>query len=121
MPVKSSSSPVFKWPDSDQVAAALRRWAERAAERTDIRRVGYFGSYARGDWGVGSDVDLLVIVRDPERPAPFEYRAAAWDLTGLPVPAELRVYTESEWEALMARADRFARTLQAETVWLVDR
>ena len=31
-------------------------WAAREAPRhAGLRRLGYFGSYARGDWGVGSD------------------------------------------------------------------
>ena len=63
--------------------------------------VGYFGSYARGDWGVGSDLDLVVIVDDS--PEPFERRAARWDATGLPVPADVLVYTRAEWERLSAR------------------
>jgi len=36
-------------------------------------RIGYFGSYARGDWGVGSDLDLLVIVTAAEEA--FEKRS----------------------------------------------
>jgi predicted nucleotidyltransferase len=33
-----------------------------------VLEIGYFGSYARGDWGVGSDVDLIVIVAESELP-----------------------------------------------------
>ena len=63
MPVRSLSSPVLRWPDKREVDQAVRRWSERAvASRPDILRVGYFGSYARGDWGVGSDLDLVIIV-----------------------------------------------------------
>jgi len=37
-------------------------WAERmAAEHPSLERVGVFGSYGRGDAGVGSDLDLLLI------------------------------------------------------------
>ncbi|WP_376791658.1 nucleotidyltransferase domain-containing protein [Thermoflexus sp.] len=52
----------------------MRIWAERVArERPEVLRIGYFGSYARGDWGVGSDLDLVVIVRRSD--LPFERRA----------------------------------------------
>ncbi|MDO8665500.1 MAG: nucleotidyltransferase domain-containing protein [Gemmatimonadales bacterium] len=61
----------------------------------------YFGSYARGDWGVGSDLDVVMIVDDS--PEPFERRAARWDATRLPVPADVLVYTRAEWERLSAR------------------
>ncbi|GAB4445789.1 MAG: hypothetical protein Kow0031_28320 [Anaerolineae bacterium] len=81
-----------------------------------MRRLGYFGSYARGDWGVGSDLDLVAIVA--ESSVPFERRALAWDLSQLPVPAELMVYTEAEWQAMQASGSRFARMLVEEAVWL---
>jgi predicted nucleotidyltransferase len=79
-------------------------------------RLGYFGSYARGDWGVGSDLDLIAIVRDTD--TPFERRALTWDLNALPIPAELVVYTQKEWEKLMREHSRFADTLSREAVWV---
>jgi predicted nucleotidyltransferase len=82
-----------------------------------VRRIGYFGSYARGDWGVGSDLDLIVVVQRSEQR--FERRPAEWDLTALPVPADLLVYTEDEWRALDRRA-RFPQTIERETVWVYE-
>jgi predicted nucleotidyltransferase len=111
------SSSVLVWPDRDAVDRAVRRWAgSQAAGHPELRRLGYFGSYARGDWGVGSDLDLVAIVG--ESALLFDRRAAAWDLAELPVPAELLVYTEAEWQRLVAQGGRFARTLQTETVWV---
>jgi predicted nucleotidyltransferase len=99
------------------VDAAVRAWARvQAAVHPDILRLGYFGSYARGDWGVGSDLDLVAVVKDSS--LPFEQRALAWNLEDLPVPAGLLVYTEAEWQALHAEGGRFARSLTRETVWL---
>lgn len=118
MPARSSSSRVLKWPDLATVGAALSDWARREAPRhPSLLRLGYYGSYARGDWGVGSDVDLVAVVADS--PAPFERRASEWDLGPLPVPADLVVYTRAEWEALQSAGGRFARALDRETVWLV--
>jgi len=120
MPVRSSTSSVLRWPDAETVLTAAREWAIRqAALRPEITRVGVFGSYARGDAGVGSDLDLVAVVR--ETAEPFERRGAAWDATELPVPAELLVYTEREWQATVRRGGRFAAMLGAETKWLVDR
>jgi len=63
MPVRSLNSSVFKWPDAETVDQALRSWVEKVLlDNNDIIRLGYFGSYARGDWGVGSDLDLIVIL-----------------------------------------------------------
>ncbi len=76
--------------------------------------MGYFGSYARGDWGVGSDLDVILVVR--ESGTPFIRRAADWDLTRLPVPADVLVYTEGEWQALTESGIRFARVARDEVV-----
>ena len=95
---------------------AIRLWtAEQFRVQPNIIRLGYFGSYARGDWGVGSDLDLIAIVNETSQP--FERRALQWDLKGLPVPAEIIVYTLSEWEDLQKRDTKFARMLKRETVW----
>jgi hypothetical protein len=64
-----------------------------AGERKDILQIGYFGSYARGDWGVGSDLDLIVIVESSSEP--MERRAAEW-YDRLPVLRSFG-YTEDEW------------------------
>jgi len=118
MPVRSFSSSVLVWPDCEQVDAAVRRWAaEERRTRPALRRLAYFGSYARGDWGVGSDLDLVAIVADATEP--FERRSRDWNLTTLPVPAEILVYTETEWRALLGGGGRFARTMEQEVVWIV--
>lgn len=114
MPVRSLNSSVFRWPDAKEVDDAARRWAaEESRTRKGVLRVGYFGSYARGDWGVGSDLDLVVVVK--ESTLAFERRAVEWDTTKLPVPADLLVYTSPEWQSL---AGRFRNTLEKEAVWV---
>ena len=120
MPVRSLSSPVLRWPDAQAVDQAVRRWARKiAAKRPEILRIGYFGSYARGNWGVGSDLDLIIVVDWAEQP--FERRATQWDVTELPVPAEALVYTAEEWERLSSQKGRFALMLNKETIWIYDR
>lgn len=115
MPVKSLHSAVLKWPDAQSVREAVQKWAAKLKANPNVIKVGYFGSYARGDWGVGSDLDLIVIVQTSKEP--FARRAASFDTTALPVPADLIVYTHSEWESLDKKS-RFYQTLQKEAVWL---
>ena len=119
MPVRSLSSSVFAWPDAQAVDGAVRRWAiEQGRVHPEVSRIGYFGSYARGDWGVGSDLDLIFVVDAAHEP--FERRATRWDAADIPVPADILVYTSAEWNALPPDS-RFARTLRQETVWVYER
>lgn len=116
MPVRSLSSSVLTWPDAREVDEAVRRWVDRVVMiHPEVVRVGYFGSYARGDWGVGSDLDLIIIVDRSDEP--FERRAARWDATELPVPTDVLVYTRDEWEDLSQRG-RFYERVMHEAVWM---
>lgn len=117
MPVRSLNSSVIKWPDEQTVRQAAREWAEdRVRKRPDIVRIAYFGSYARGDWGVGSDLDLLVVIEASG--LPFHQRALEWDVLDLPVPVDLLVYTAAEWQALKEENSAFYRKLTSEAVYL---
>ena len=120
MPVRSLNSSVFKWPDQKTVDEAVRSWSiEQGQRRSGLKRLGYFGSYARGDWGVGSDLDLIAVVEDD--PEPFERRILSWELDRLPVPADILVYTSKEWTELHNRRDKFSRMLNREVIWTLSR
>jgi uncharacterized protein len=120
MPVRSLSSSVIKWPDLTTVREAIDLWArEEVPKHPELLRLGYFGSYARREWGVGSDLDLIAIVEESSEA--FERRSFSWSLTSLPVPSDLVVYTEKEWKSLQDKGGRFARTVSCETVWIYVR
>jgi predicted nucleotidyltransferase len=120
MPVRSLNSSVLKWPDHQQVEDSLKKWIPKTIQNhSNVLKLGYFGSYARGDWGVGSDLDLVAIVVDTEEP--FESRSRSWDLHDLPVQTELIIYTLKEWDSLQEEGRRFIHTLEQETVWLYER
>lgn len=117
MPVRSLSSSVLKWPERETVLTAARQWAvEQSRRHPELLALGCYGSYARGDWGVGSDLDVVAIVQCCD--APFERRALSWDLDALPVPTEILVYTREEWERIRRGSRRFGRMLRDETMWL---
>ncbi len=119
MPVRSLNSSVLKWPDKQTVDQSVHQWANEIAQtRRDVLRIGYFGSYSRGDWGVGSDLDLIVIVDKTE--TPFERRAAEWELMALPVPTDIQVYSQKEWAAFPKKG-KFSQTLANEVKWLFVR
>lgn len=117
MPVPSLPSFAITWPNRQTVDEAVRRWAAELVRKHPVPRIlaiGYFGSYARGDWGFGSDVDLLVIVEDD--PTPFIERAVRYETLSLPVPADLFVYTRDEWQAIQAQPS--GRHIAREVVWV---
>ncbi len=115
MPVRLLSSSVLKWPDEKTVDAAVRRWAKRVVlNKRNVFRIGYFGSYARGDWGVGSDLDLIVIMENCEEL--FIKRSAGWDVTEIPVPTDILIYAKEEWQDLSK--GRFHKTVTQEAVWV---
>jgi predicted nucleotidyltransferase len=108
------TSPVLKWPDADKVEASVRRWAKKVGrQRPDVLQIGYFGSCARGDWDVGSDLDLVIILKSSEKA--FEMRASEGDTGEMPVPTDVLVYTEEEWQA---RPGFLSPRLTSEIVWL---
>lgn len=117
MPVRLSGSPVLRWPDRGAVHRAALARAERVtAERDDIDAIGYVGSYARGDWGPGSDLDLVVVIRGGL--PPIGERARHRDTASFPVPVDLLLYSTAEWRAHLERSPRWAQTVAEEAVWL---
>lgn len=117
MPVRSLRSSVLRWPDRESVHQAVTAWVEALLRnRSDIVRIGYFGSYARGDWGVGSDLDVVAVVSDSHDG--FGRRTLGKEVLELPVSVDLIVYTDDEWQALAARDAKFYREVMDEAVWL---
>lgn len=117
MPVRSLTSSVIKWPNEKDVVASVQDWAREAACRhPDVVRIGYFGSYANGSSGVGSDVDLIVIVASADRP--FHQRSGDWGTLDLPVPADVLVYTTEEWATMSQRSQGLT---QEEIRWVYAR
>ncbi len=116
MPLRSLNTSVLVWPNKETVVIALQQWAVKALETNPhLEQVGYFGSYARGDWGVGSDLDVILIVTEIQ--LPFERRSAQWDLTEIPVPVDVLVYTRPEWEKILQQPG-FGKRLASEVVWV---
>jgi uncharacterized protein len=116
MPVTSSRSSLKRWPTAEAVLAAGAAWALRMAElQPRVVAVGCIGSYARGEAGFGSDLDLVVVRRDG---APLPELLGA-DVAALPVPADVLHYTETELARVLAKGGRMARVLAEEARWWV--
>jgi hypothetical protein len=92
-------------------------WAARQQqENADLLAVGVFGSYGRGDAGVGSDLDLVLILRQCN--APLWERLRRWDTGSLPLSCDLLVYSHQEWQTLPQWNPKLAAALRSDTRWL---
>jgi predicted nucleotidyltransferase len=98
MPKGSSSSVRVYYPkfDRQQLIQKLKEDLEALKEKLPLLLVILFGSYAKGNYTVASDVDLLVVYKGRERKDAF-----ATVKKTIPIPRlEPHVYSESEYEAV---------------------
>ena len=118
MPTRSLTGSVLRWPASAEVLERAAAWARvQAAANPDLEGVGVFGSYGRGDAGVGSDLDLVLVLSRCD--LPVWDRLRRWDTSPLPLATDLLVYSRGEWDTLPDWNPRFADTLKRETHWFV--
>ncbi len=116
MPTRSLRSAVMRWPDRAEVDAAFLTWASVVRTRhPEVVRIGYIGSYARDQWGVGSDLDVVILVARSEEP--FHRRLLDVSDEGLPVPADLLVFTEAEMDKMRQEGSRLAEEVIRFAVW----
>ena len=84
----------YKFVDRSQILGLARTAAARiAANHPEVRRVLLFGSFARGDFNVHSDLDLLVILESSslsmsDRIADFLQDCAAYPTDVFPLTQE---------------------------------
>jgi hypothetical protein len=98
-----SSAKIF-WPKLSR-EEVLRLLAERLPEleqKLPLVLVILFGSYAKGNYTAGSDVDLLVVYRGKPRPDAYEI---VWKTLRIP-NLEPHVYAEEEYRALQETLGR---------------
>jgi len=98
MPKGSSSSVRIYYPqfDRQQLIQKLKEDLEVLKEKLPLLLVVLFGSYAKGNYTVASDVDLLVVYEGRERKDAFATVKKTISVPRL----EPHVYSESEYEAV---------------------
>ena len=117
MPVRSLNQSLLRWPEAELVLAQVRDWAVAVAgQHPGLDRVGVFGSYGRGEAGVGSDLDLLLI--DRKVSGPQQQRLLDWPLEDLPLSCDALVLTPQEHHELMAGNSAMADALLNDCRWL---
>ena len=86
--------------DKEAVLKAIERFHD-SLERHGVRaqRIVLYGSYSRGDWREGSDIDLIVVSGDFEGKGFWQRIDMLVDaLCDVPDPIEAIAMTPEEWE-----------------------
>ena len=117
MPVPSPSGFVRRWPAAAEVLEQAAAWAAlQRSGNPELLAVGVFGSYGCGTAGVGSDLDLLLILQRCDEP--IWNRLRRWDTSSLPLACDLLVYSLEEWRSLPQWNPKLAEALLNDTRWL---
>lgn len=101
--------------ERDELVSRARRFAAALPAPLRIRAVVVFGSVARGDFNLWSDVDVLVVA--DELPDRFLERI---DTLG-PPPARVQpiAWTSGEWHKESARGNPIAVEGREHGIWIV--
>jgi predicted nucleotidyltransferase len=74
----------------------MEAYAAVLLARPEVEEVVVFGSFERDTYAPGSDLDVLVVLR--ESPRPIRERPAEYRPVHFPVPLDLFAFTRSELE-----------------------
>lgn len=116
MQTESSPSVKVTWFDYDAVWEAVRRFAQELVEQfEEVEEVRVFDSPVRRECVPGSDVDVLVLLR--EHPLSFHERISLF-LPRRPMPVSVDVfpYTRREIEQMLREGNHFIRQALREGV-----
>jgi len=106
--------------DKEAVWQALRELAPRlAADHPEILRIAVFGSLARDEAAPGSDVDLLIVLRQSD--LRFPDRFDRYRPERFPVGVEVFAYTQEEMERMLSEGNFFLKRALEEAVTLFER
>ena len=114
-PFWNSAGPRFV--DRDEILVFAREAARRiAARHQGVQRVLLFGSFARGDYGVRSDLDLLVIVSSADKPVHERLTDFLEDASAY--PTDIFVFTERELQCRLEERNGFLCRAMHEAIQL---
>jgi len=115
MPKPSSDTVRVFFANKDRALESARKAvAKLARRREEITRVVLFGSYARDDYGPGSDLDLLFILDHSDK-SDRERIGDYLDLD-LDLPFEVIALTQQEIDDRIAAGDPFLKTILSEGI-----
>jgi predicted nucleotidyltransferase len=108
MPGKSSTSARRKSRRENNSVQALRDSVKKNMLRfPEVTKVLLFGSRARGDWGLRSDADVLVILKESQHRRFFDRIPRLLDLfSEVEYPVDIFPYTEVEFQRMQKQGNK---------------
>jgi predicted nucleotidyltransferase len=108
MPGRSSISAKRKSSRENDLIQPLRDAVKKNIRRfPEVTKVLLFGSRARGDWGLRSDADILVILKESKHKRFFDRIPRYLDLfSELSFPVDLFPYTEVEFRRMQKNGNK---------------
>lgn len=101
--------------ERDELIARARQFAEAIPANVGLLAAAVFGSVARGDFNVWSDIDVVVVAREfPERLFDRYDALGRWPAGVQPVP-----WTPAEWRRQLAKGNPIATEAVERGVWLL--
>ena len=91
--------------DREEIEERIRDGLDELKERLNLLLVVLFGSYAKGNYTVASDVDLLVVYDGEKREDAYALVRKTLDILGL----EPHVYTRREYYQMKDTIERMTR------------
>ncbi len=100
---KSSTSAKRKSKQEDKFISLLRKTVKKSKQNfPEVKKVLLFGSRARDDWGLRSDADVLVILKESEHHRFFDRIPRYMNLfSELLIPIDIFPYTEEELDRML--------------------
>ena len=96
----------------DRILGELERSVRRLVRaHPEVKRVLLFGSYARGDFGLRSDADILLVLSSSPYERYFDRIPEFLDFfLDMSVPVDIFPYTEAEVERMHERGNPLIRS-----------
>lgn len=85
---------------SKEIFKELKKFANILKKQNRIKKIYLFGSFAKGNFNEGSDIDLLIVGKFKEKRMPERIKKIL-DITSLPI--EPLIYSEKEFEQMKNR------------------
>ncbi len=104
---KSSSSVKVFYPkfSKEEIIQRIKEGIEELAQKMPLKKVILFGSYAKENYTVASDIDLLVVYKGRKRKDAFALCKKILKIPSL----EPHVYSEAEYKALKSTIQKMTQ------------